>query len=167
MRQNPTTYSLMQIVLHWTIAALVIFQLLFGEDIKPAYRAFSRGTEAAAADLFNANIHVYVGIAVLVLALWRFAIRLQRGVPPAPADENRVLEWISRITHFLLYLFIFGMPVTGILAWYFGYGEMGEIHEAAKPVIIVAVGLHAAGALWHHFFVRDNVLVRMLRPGRA
>lgn len=167
VRENPTGYSPMQIVLHWIIAAMMIFQLLFGEGIKPAWRAIRRGAEAAPADLVNANVHVYVGIAVLVLALWRFAIRMRRGVPAMPADENRVLEWIARITHFLLYLFIFGMPITGILMWYFGLHEVGEIHEAAKPVIIVAVGLHAAGALWQHLVAKTNVLRRMLKPGRA
>ena len=66
---GPSGYTTMQIVLHWTIAALVIFQLVLGEDIKPAYRAFIRGTEPAAADLSNANLHVYVGLAVLMLAI--------------------------------------------------------------------------------------------------
>ncbi|MEO5759171.1 MAG: hypothetical protein ABIQ51_20155 [Mesorhizobium sp.] len=44
---EPTGYSATQIVLHWAIAALIVLQLLLGEDIKPAYRAFSRGTEPA------------------------------------------------------------------------------------------------------------------------
>jgi len=35
----------------------------------------------------------------------------------------------------------------------------------AKPVIIVVVGLHAAAALWQHFFVKSDLLVGMLRPG--
>src|SRR5690606_12269817 len=80
-------YSLTQIVLHWLIAALVIFQILFGEDIGPAYRAFSKATEPSAADLFNANLHVYAGIAIFVLAILRVAIRVTRGAPAAPADE--------------------------------------------------------------------------------
>jgi cytochrome b561 len=50
------------------------------------------------------------------------------------------------------------------LAWYFGMGEIGELHEIGKPVIIVAVAVHAAGALWQHFVARTDVLRRMLRP---
>ena len=161
---EPTGYTGTQILLHWAIAALIVLQLVIGEDIKPAYRAFSRGTEPAAADIFNANIHVYVGLAVLVLAVWRLAIRLQRGVPAAPSEESVMLKRIAAATHFLLYLFIFGMPITGALAWYFSLRAMGEIHELAKPVIIIVVGLHAAAALWQHFYVKSDVLVRMLRP---
>ncbi|WP_136619693.1 MULTISPECIES: cytochrome b [Mesorhizobium] len=161
---EPTGYSGTQILLHWTIAVLIVLPLVIGEDIKPAYRAFSRGTEPAADDIFNANVHVYVGLAVLVLATWRFAVRLRHGVPAAPSEESAVLKRIAAATHFLLYLFIFGMPITGALAWYFGLAAMGEIHQLAKPVIIVVVGLHAAAALWQHFYMKSDVLMRMLRP---
>jgi len=161
---EPAGYTKTQILLHWAIAVLIVLQLVIGEDIKPAYRAFSRGTEPAAGDIFNANIHVYVGLAVLVLAICRFALRLRHGVPAAPPEESVLLKRIAAAAHFLLYLFIFGMPITGALAWYFSFRVMGEIHELAKPVIIIVVGLHAAAALWQHFYVKSDVLVRMLRP---
>lgn len=164
--KEPAGYSATQILLHWVIAALVVLQLVLGEDIKPAYRAFSDGNPPAAADLLNANIHVYVGLAVLALAVWRLALRLQSGAPAAPSEESILLKRIAAATHLLLYLFIFGMPITGALAWYFGLGAMGEIHELAKPVIIVVIGLHAVAALWQHFFVKSDVLVRMLRPAK-
>ncbi len=75
-----------------------------------------------------------------------------------------MLKWIAAATHFVLYLTIFGMPATGALAWYFGLRSMGEIHELAKPVVIIVVGLHAAAALWQHFYLKSDVLVRMLKP---
>jgi cytochrome b561 len=58
----------------------------------------------------------------LVLAIWRLAIRLQRGIPAAPPEESAVLKRIAAATHLVLYLVIFGMPVTGAQAWYFGLG---------------------------------------------
>ncbi|MBZ9676187.1 cytochrome b [Mesorhizobium sp. ES1-1] len=161
---EPAGYTGTQVVLHWAIAALVVLQLAVGEDIKPAYRAFSRATEPASDDIFNANIHVYVGLAVLVLGIWRIAVRLSRGVPAPPPYENFLLKRIGAAAHFLLYLFIFGMPITGALVWYFGVRALGEIHELAKPLIIIVVGLHAAAALWQHFYVKSDVLVRMVRP---
>lgn len=90
---SPAGFTATQIILHWTIAALIVFQLVFGEDIKPAYRAFNRGNEPASGDLFNANLHVYVGVAVLVLAILRFAIRLRRGAGCTGWRER------SRATH--------------------------------------------------------------------
>lgn len=167
LQPGPAGYSASQIALHWIIAVLVVFQLLFGDMIAHAWRAFRRGAEPAAADLFAANIHVYVGIAVLVLAVWRFALRLRRGVPALPAGEGPVAVWLARIAHFLLYLFIFGMPVTGMVAWFGMIEPAGEIHETMKPVIIIVVALHAAGALWQHFGARTDVLRRMLKPARS
>ena len=157
-------YTATQILLHWVIAALIVLQLVIGEDIKPAYRAFSQGHLPTADDLFNANLHVYVGLLVLLLAAWRLTIRFRNGVPAPPPQESLLLRRIAMATHFLLYLFIVGMPITGALAWYFDLAAMGDEHELAKPVIIVVVGLHAAAALWQHFFVKSDVLVRMLRP---
>jgi len=41
-----------------------------------------------------------------------------------------------------------------------------EIHETGGTVGYVLIGLHAAAALFHHYVVRDNTLLRML-PNRA
>jgi cytochrome b561 len=161
----PRGYTSAQILLHWVIAVLVVFQLIFGENIVPAYKAMRRGTEALPFDLSRADIHIYVGFTILVLAVARLAIRLIHGAPPAPAGESAVQKWITGATHFILYATIFLMPVTGALAWYFWVGVSGEMHELAKPVIIAAVVLHAAGALWQHFVAKTDVLLRMLRPG--
>lgn len=164
---SPKGYTATQIFLHWAIAALVIFQLIFGDYIKPAYRALQRGTEPAEADLSQANIHVYVGIAVLALALARLAARFLHGVPAAPAGESNVQKWVASAAHVLLYLVIFLMPVSGMVAWYGGVSLAGQMHETAKPVIILVIALHAAGALWQHFVAKTDVLTRMLRPVRA
>lgn len=164
MSSHPTGYTTAQIVLHWVIAALVIFQLVFGEDIVPAFRAFRQGTEPQADALVSANLHVYVGLAVLVLAVLRLALRMRYGAPPLPADENIALQYIAKLAHVVLYAAIFLMPLTGALAWYLGLGNIGEVHEIGKPVIIVVVAVHAAGALWQHFVARTDVLSRMLKP---
>ncbi len=163
---RPAGYTAVQIILHWVIAALIIAQLVLGEDMGPAWRAFRRGTEASAADLFNANIHVYVGLTILVLAATRLGIRLIHGVPLLPAQENRWMAVLAHTVHGLLYLVMFGMPLSGIAAWYFGIAAAAEVHELAKPVIIGAVVLHAAGALYQHFVLRSDVLTRMIRPER-
>ena len=164
MSSHPIGYTKAQIVLHWVIAALVIFQLVFGENIVPAFRAFMQGTEPASDAMLPANLHIYVGLAILVLAVLRVALRIRYGAPPPPADENVVLQYVAKLAHLVLYAVIFLMPLSGVLAWYFGLREIGELHEIGKPVIIVVVAVHAAGALWQHFVVKTDVLRRMLKP---
>lgn len=162
----PAGYTRLQILLHWVIAALVVFQVLFGEEIKPAYRAMRRATEPSAADVFNANIHIYVGIAVLVLAAWRLFLRFRHGVPLLPENESRIAKMIAVATHGILYLIIFGMPLTGLAVWYLGIYDLGDVHELGKPVIVIFVTLHAFAALYQHFIARTDVLMRMLKPER-
>ena len=33
-----------------------------------------------------------------------------------------------------------------------------------KPVIIILIALHLVAALWHQFWVKDNLLARMKTP---
>jgi cytochrome b561 len=164
MHSHPTGYTRAQIILHWVIAALVIFQIVFGEDIVPAFRAFMQGTEPASDAMLPANLHVYIGLAILMLAIVRVALRIRYGAPPVPADENVILKYVAVLAHLILYAAIIMMPLTGALAWYFGMKEIGELHEIGKPVIILVVAIHAVGALWQHFGARSDVFRRMLRP---
>lgn len=84
-------------------------------------------------------------------------------MPEAPAGETTLQRRAAAATHAVLYLIILAMPVTGALAWYFGFRFMGQAHELAKPVIIVVIVLHALAALWQNFYLRSDVLVRMLK----
>ena len=43
-------YSLLQITLHWIVAALVIFQLFFGESMTAAVDAVAEGGTASSFD---------------------------------------------------------------------------------------------------------------------
>ena len=161
---SPAGYSGTQILLHWIIAALVLFQVFFGEGMEHAYKAWVKGKEIGADNLLNANIHTVVGFTILTLALLRVIIRMVRGVPDAPAGQSGVKLWIAAFTQFILYAILFVMPITGALAWFFGYATMAEVHAAAKPLIILAVIVHFAGALMQHYVAKTDVLVRMMKP---
>ncbi|MGV8640959.1 cytochrome b, partial [Pseudomonas aeruginosa] len=45
-------------------------------------------------------------------------------------------------------------------------GQIKEWHETIGNAGYFLIGLHAAGALFHHFVSRDNTLVRMLPQRR-
>ncbi len=164
MQSRSAGYTSAQIVLHWVIAALVIYQLVFGEDIVPAFRAYMRGAVPQPEAVSEANIHVYVGLAILLLAMVRLVFRARYGAPGHPAGEALAMRYLAATAHVILYAAIFLMPRTGVLAWYFGLAEAGDLHEIGKPVLIVVVTLHATGALWQHFVAKTDVLRRMLKP---
>jgi cytochrome b561 len=86
--------------------------------------------------------------------------------------------------HGLLYLLILAQPITGwamssaanypvtLFGWFqfpalvganHGLHEtLGEVHEAMFYALVIVATLHAAAALYHHFWMKDDALRRML-----
>ena len=159
-------YSMAQIALHWTIAALIVAQLLLHDGIQAAYRFELGGAPPAEVEAILATVHIACGIAVFALALVRIALRLRRGAPPPPQDEHPILKMAALATHVALYAIILLMPLTGALAWFGGIEEMAAVHHFGVLLILGLVGLHTVGAIYHHFVLKTDVLRRMLRRER-
>ena len=90
----------------------------------------------------------------------------------------------ARAVHWVLYAMLAAIPLTAIFgAWFeahpvtfLGIGDIGplvgeqhslgqqimEIHTTLGSFIVWVAGLHAAAALFHHFVMRDRVLLTML-----
>lgn len=163
MAKHSAGYTALQLSLHWLIVLLVFFQLIFGEDMG-RYNYFLRSGQDVAPLLTGYYLHVGVGVAVLVLTLFRLTLRLMQGVPasvPGPALQVRAGEAL----HYLFYVMLIATPVTGLLAQYVDMRTFGEIHAANKPIFILLIVLHAAAALYHHFVLKDSTLRRMMVPG--
>ena len=155
-------YSLAQILLHWTIAALVVWQLVFGESLPQAERIVRQGGTVDATTAFLADSHIWAGFAILALVAVRLGLRLVRGAPAAD-ETNRMVGLLARFAHALFYILLFAVPVTGILNYYFAL-PTGEIHTFGKPLFIVLIALHVAAVAWHQFVRHDGTLRRMLVP---
>lgn len=163
----PLSYSIPQRILHWGMALLIFFNLIFSDGIEHWHRLVRRGETITPDDIASANIHAYVGIAILALAVVRVALRFVQGVPHAPAEEPAILSMVAKLTHGLLYLLLILMPLTGIGAYYFGNGTAGDIHaDVLKIVLWLLLALHIAGALVHQFYWKTDVLARMTRGVR-
>ena len=166
-------YSLIAIFLHWTIAALLAFQISVGlalEDL--GARGFS---------LYQ--LHKSVGVSILVLTLIRLAVRFWKP-RPAPVEGG----WqgtLAKAVHAGLYIFMIGAPLTGwalvstarvkVPTLLFGIVPLPHLplpataHEFAEAghALLAWIGialfiLHVAGALRHHMLLRDGLLWRMI-----
>ncbi|HBZ44295.1 MAG TPA: cytochrome B, partial [Maritimibacter sp.] len=102
--------------------------------------------------------------AILLLVVWRFSIKARRGAPALPDEEPKLLKLTAHLTHIVLYLLMVLVPVSGLIAWFLASQSAGEVHEIAKSVLLVLVGLHFAGALFQKFVLKSNVMERMVRP---
>lgn len=158
---TPRGYSALQITLHWTIAGLVVLQLLVNEEVRAAFRDRLQGVEGIP-DI-GALVHVVGGIAILVLAAIRLCVRLLRGAPGIDKEVPYMLRLLAHLAHFFLYTFIIGIPLTGMIAW-FGHSTFAAtLHELGRLVLIPAIGAHAAGAVVEHFVFRNDTLKRMFK----
>ena len=92
-------YTGIAILLHWTIAVLILFNIITGF----LHDALPRSTMA---------IHISSGITVLVLTLVRIGWRLTHGPPPfLPMKPwERV---VAHVVHFCLYAAMLLMPISG------------------------------------------------------
>ncbi|HMT42311.1 MAG TPA: cytochrome b [Sphingorhabdus sp.] len=122
---------------------------------------------------------------VLILIVVRIVARLMKAKPtivPEPAAWQRLL---ANVTHFAVYAFMVAMPLAGWtilsaagkLIPFFGLelpalvapdkdlaGQIKELHELSGTIGYYIIGLHVAAALFHHYIIKDNTLIRML-PG--
>jgi len=156
----PTRYSRLQIVLHWLVFALIAQQYIFKDAISTAWGRVTDGLEAGFDPLVLA--HVAGGVLVLIFALWRLMLRARRGVLPAQ-EANRLQGVLAKITHVGLYALMILMPVSGSVAWFGGLQAAAQGHNVMKVILLALVALHIAGALYHQFVLRDNILARMRR----
>jgi cytochrome b561 len=93
-------YTNVAILLHWAIAAMILFNLATGlfSDSMP------RGIMA---------IHISSGITILVLSLVRIAWRLTHKPPPYPSDMKQWERSLSHVVHFCLYAAMLLLPFSG------------------------------------------------------
>lgn len=154
-------YSPVQIALHWLVVLLIAVNYIVSDGMGRALRSHLKGETVTG---LTPTVHVYLGLALLALVLVRLAVRLFRGTPPELAGGPDWAAPVARWTHRLLYLLLLAVPLLGVLAWYGGVHEAGDIHVLAMNAMLILAGLHAAAALAHHFVLRDEGLMRMLRP---
>lgn len=173
MDQGQQRYSNVAIVLHWLIAALILWNvatmLLLPEDVSRRL----------------IDIHKAAGITVLALSAIRLGWRLTHRWPPL---SDQLATWekaLARATHVLFYVLMFVVPLAGWLMVSAGRGDpvswfglfdipalpvprdraaagyYNTLHEYAAFLTVGLLVLHVGGALKHSFVDRAPGLSRM------
>lgn len=155
-------YSARQIRLHWIVAVLIVLQFVLHEPIAEAWEMVEDGGSPSASWLILS--HIVGGGLILLFAVWRLVLRQTRGVPPAPAEEPAPLRMAAHVGHLALYALMILMPISGAVAWFGGVEAAAEGHEAMKVAMLVLVAVHVVAALWHQFWLKDGLLLRMKKP---
>ena len=128
------------------------------------------------------GLHMIFGLSVLLLLIIRLIVRWTTQHPDWASAGNKFFDWVGRLTHFGLYLFTFGMIITGIilanqrgqLARTFGIGStptrgsfergsfsLGMLHGSIWILLLLLIAVHIGAALYHQFILKDHLLGRM------
>lgn len=170
-------YTLTAQALHWLVAALMFAVLPL------AWVMVSMPRDAASRGLLY-TLHKSLGLTILVLAAVRLFWRATHKAPPLPCRLARWERASALASHWLLYVILIGMPVSGYLlsasagkpVTYFGLFALptmeknDALHHAAafmhqatgQWAVYALVLLHVAATVWHVAVRRDGVLERML-----
>ncbi len=178
---TTSSYGLVAILLHWSVALLVITLIPLGlwmtglDYYHPWYRQ-------------GPDLHRGLGVLVAGLLIGRLLWRAVNIQPDHVATARPWERRLARLTHWLMYLIISLLVVSGYMistadgrpVSVFGWFEVpavgagfdnqedlaGDVHYLLGMVLIGFICLHAAAALKHQIIDGDATLRRMLVPGK-
>jgi cytochrome b561 len=153
-------YSTLQIGLHWTIAGLILANWLLSGAMESAYRDLLE--DVVGATTLAAIAHIVIGLTVLALILARMSLKLRRPVEPAP-EPQVWMKTAATINHWLFYITLIALPMTGFIAWFAKAEGAGNAHGNLFNILLVIAALHIGAALYHQFALRDRLIRRMMR----
>ena len=154
-------YSGLQIGLHWAIALLIGTNYLVSEGMEESFDGMMEGRAVTG---WTPSIHVYVGVAVLVLVAIRILVRITRGAP-GPVQGGTLFDKLGEVSHWVLYVLMLAVPALGAISWYLKIDQTAGLHVIVMNVMMILIGLHAVAALFHQFILKDHLLMRMMKRG--
>ncbi len=174
-KNTETKFGSIAISLHWLMAIIIIGMLALG--------LYMTGLPKSALKLKLYGWHKEFGMLILMLAAARISWRLS-NINPSLASLPSWERLGALAVHWMLYLLMFAMPITGWLITsaagfpvsFFGLFLIPTIvpadenwlkifetmHEWIAYGLIALIIGHTLAALKHHFIDKDDIFRRML-----
>lgn len=167
-------YHPLLVTLHWMLAIMVLIALFMGSQ-------FLAPTPNSDPEKLNGLFgHMIAGMLILVLMLVRLVIRFTTQKPAAADTGNSLLNLAGKLAHWALYIVVIGMAASGLALAnmaglpdivFFGSGETlpadfnafgpRAAHGILAKILFALIILHVLAALYHQFFLKDNLFGRM------
>jgi cytochrome b561 len=180
MKTDTATFTLPARVLHWLMALLILAMLFIGIGMVAS---------VSERHAWLLRIHKPLGIAILILAVVRLAVRLRHPPPALPADLPVLQKLAAHASHWLLYLLMLAMPLIGWAMLSAGgypvmlseslrlppifptsstaFAILRHLHAWLAMLLFLTFLAHMAAALYHGLIRRDGVLASMVGRRRG
>jgi cytochrome b561 len=172
-------YAPIVIALHWLVLVLIVAAYA-SMEFRDIFERGSTGRE------MMKSSHYVIGLTILGLAIARLIAHVAMPTPPIRPAPPVWQGLAAKAVHAALFALMIALPLVGWLILsaegeppsYFGLQlpalvgpdralaeRFEEVHETIATLGYGLIGLHVAAALYHHYVVHDNTLLRIL-PGR-
>ncbi len=181
MTPQTDGYSLTARLFHWLTAIVVLTALA-------AAIVMNNIGEGPLED-FLYDFHRSLGAILIPIVLARLLWRIGHPAPPLPADIPVLQQWVAHLTHIALYILLIVQPILGWVAtsayrapitvfWLFTLppiwpenralsDQLFFVHQFIGFTLAALLCAHIGAALFHHFVLRDRILIRMWRGASA
>lgn len=177
-RNTPNQFGTIAKLIHWTMAAGIIGMLVLGFVMK------SLPPSPVKWEVYYV-IHKSIGVVLLGLLAFRLVWRLSNPKPIVTVQGR--LKIFARLSVYVLYAIMFVMIISGYIMSDAGNHPIRLFNKISLPLIfptnaelssfalkmhtitayslVGIIAVHMLASLYHHFILKDAVLVRML-PNR-
>ena len=169
--ETPKRYHPVHVALHWAIAIMTILAIAVGMFVLNPIPDTAEKTGML-------QIHAVWGALLGLLLAARLVTRFTLPRPAPATAGNAFLDSVAKVVHFLLYVGVIGMVISGMgtamqanLPGVFGGTAPFPADFMAYPprighgftalALLGIIGLHFAAAMYHQFIKKDNLLARM------
>ena len=167
-------YGLLAKLFHWVTLIVLIIQVPFG--------FYLVGMEFSDRRIDLENIHILIGISIFYFVLIRLIWKMINPRPKKWKEFFSGQNLIASFNHFLLYLSIFAITISGVLKklymgeklnfFLFQYAfeetdfQLADsfyvIHIYANYLLLGLISLHILAVITHHFIFKEKILKKML-----
>lgn len=173
MQAPPARYHGALVTLHWLLAVLLTVALAMGTF------ALKTVPNSSPDKIGALQGHMIAGGLILLLTLLRLIVRSKTAHPAPASTGNTLLDRLAPLTHWGLYGLVLLMAGSGVAMSVLAglpaivFGGVGSlptnfdalppraVHGIVAKLLMLAIGLHIAAALYHQFVRRDGLLARM------
>lgn len=175
IKNTENSYGTVTKALHWIVALMIISLIIVGFVMSDMENSDQKW------QLYGA--HKATGILALTLIIVRLLWRLVNKTVLLPETVPVWQKKAAYITHISLYCAMLTMAMSGLLMSLIGGYEINfyglfvipafakneavakifwQIHGYTAYIIVALIATHFLAALYHHYLLKDNVLVRMI-----
>ena len=166
-------YGFISKLFHWLTALLLLVQIPLGFYLVDLDFGKTR--------INIENIHVIIGLSIFYLVILRLLNNFLNPTPKIITSSFFGQKFIAKLNHFLLYLSVLTITISGILKKLFNGEKLNlffndiqiqdnfdladqfyDVHILANYTLIGLISLHILAVIVHRYIFKENILKKML-----